>query len=249
MSASREHWRSRALVNAGNRIRRLKAEGASEEVVRANQREVFRQAAVFLAELLGPDVHYEILSSEHPTDFAAQFLHAVRPIFPSPPAPNGVFWAEVIGELGRLSFGDEPELLKPQSRLPGQRAKPAYLAQLRLNALEWAEFFRSQGLGAKDYQPAIQLAFGSDWDAIRHWKSSITKVLGEKTVARALSYAPDGFFVDWRKWHRSIADPLEISGDSYRREIGLQSLPDEVIHGEWEKLTRSLSVHFGPPDF
>lgn len=235
-------------MHAGDRIRRLKSSGASEDVIRENQKEVWRRGASFLADLIGPEAYPEILTGEYAMEYAAVYLHALRPLFPTPPDPAGIFWSELLNEIGRLPYGDEPSLLKPEARSPGQPTRPAKIAFLRLRALEWADFWKSVGARPKDYQRAIELAFGTDWDAIRHWPKSIIKVIGRTTFDQWLMYAPDGYFIDHRSGHVTLMDPLRSDGEWYRSAIGLSDLSDDVIHKEWENLTRSLSVHAGLSD-
>lgn len=245
MSASKEHWQAMALVNAGERIRRLKRAGVSEDIIRENQREVWRRGARFLLDLIGRESFFEVLEGEHSMDYAVVCLNALRPLFPFPPSESGVFWTELIGEIGRLSYGDEPEIIKPEPRLPGQPARPAKIALLRLRALEWAAFWKATDARPILYQRAIGLAFGAEWDAIRHWSASIIKVIGQRTLAEHLATAPNGYFIPDRDWHQTLMDPLWIDGTSYRAAIGLPELSGDVVHREWEKLTRSLSVHVG----
>lgn len=176
-------------------------------------------------------------------DYAASFLNTLRPLFPETPAPNGIFWAEFISEIGRLSFGDDPKIVRPEPRLPGQPARPVQMSFCRLRALEWAAFLKARGAEPKSFQRAIELAFGADWDAIRHWPKSISKVIGQQRMERDLAFAIDGYFVDRRHWHTTLMDPLRIDGEWYRSEIGLPAMSEEVIHTSWENLTRSLSVH------
>lgn len=242
MSASREHWKAQALKNAGERIRRLKKDGADRHVILENQRDVLRQSAKFVRELLGDDV-LPVLGSEHkPTDYVAWYLSTIREVFPSS-AEDAYFWTTVIDEIDRMQFGDAPEIIKHDTRQPGQNKKRALLATRRLRALEWAAFFKAEGARPMHYQRAISLSFGPDWDSIRHWRKSAEKVLGPARVERQLRYAHDGFFVERHKWHRSIMDPLRTDGDFYRLAAGIAELNEKVIDAEWEKLTSILSLH------
>lgn len=241
MSASREHWKAKALQNAGERIRRLKAAKADDAVVRANQREIMRQAAEFVADLLGDDA-FPNFEGGHPCDYIAWYLNTLSPLFPSL-YDTGDFWPDVIDEIARMQFGDEPEIVKPEPRLRGQPVKPALVATRRLRALEWAAYFKSLGARPMHFQQAIRLAFGADWDAIRHWQGSISNVIGKRRVAKALTDAAGGYFIQYRKWHKSICDPLWIDGMFYRVAVGMPEMSEDLIHTEWEKLCAILSVH------
>ena len=241
MSASREHWKAKALQNAGERIRRLKAAKADDAVVLANQRDVMRQAAEFVSDLLGDDA-IPNFEGGHPCDYIAWYLNTLRPLFPSL-YDEGDFWPDVIDEIGRMQFGDEPDILKPGPRLPGSPVKPALVATRRLRALEWASYFKSMGARPMHFQRAISLAFGTDWDAIRHWQASIGNVLGERWLERALTDAKDGYFIQHRNWHKSICDPLWIDGTFYRSAVGIPEVSKKLINTEWEKLCAILSLH------
>ena len=243
MKNSKEHWRAKALLNAGDRLRSLKKANVPANVLRQNQREVWRLGAKFLADLIGPNAYLEMQEDEHPINYASNFFHALRPIFPSPPHPDGIFWNEIFSEIDRMPYGDEPDILRPNVRSPGQPTQPAKLAFFRMRALEWAKFWKNVGAQPKHYQRAIALAFGSDWDAIRHWPDSIRKVIGQDNFDRWIANAADGYFIDHRDWHVTVMDPLKIDGFWYRSAIGLPEMSDKVVHGEWENLTRSLSVH------
>jgi len=236
------HWKAQALKNAGSRISRLKAAEAAPSVVRSNQSEVLRQAAEFVADLIGEDAFPELGDGQASADFVAWYLSVLRPLFPGRMGQFD-FWPSVIDEIARLPFGDEPDLLKPERRLPGQSSKPGLLALRRLRALEWGAYFKGNGARPMHFQKAIGLSFGAEWDAIRHWRESIVKVVGERRLASALSYAPSGYFIESRKWHKSICDPLWGDGILYRGLIGLPDMSDEVFHGEWEELRTMLSVH------
>ena len=216
--------------------------GASEAVVRANQREVIRQAATFLADLIGEDSPITIGSGEEPLSYLASYLRLIRPLFPMGFGDDH-FWNEIIDEIWRMPYGDEPSILKPKARLPGQPARPALIATRRLKALEWAAYFNANNLKPADYQSAISLAFGSDWDTIRHWQKSVSKTLGHKSLERALDSAAGGYFIAWRRWHKSIMDPLWIDGLLYRDAVGVTGQDKEVIHDEWERLTLKLSMY------
>lgn len=242
MSESREHWKAQALKNAGARIRRLKAAGAPLHVVRVNQRDVLRQSAQFVRELIGDDVLPVFEGGAHPTDYVSWYLQAIRELFPSS-REDGYFWATVIDEIDRMQFGDEPELVKRAARQRGQNEKPALLATRRLRALEWAAFFKAAGAKPMHYQKAIVLAFGPEWDSIRHWRKSVAGILGSNRVERSLSYARDGYFIEARKWHSSIMDPLRVDGEFYRHAASIGQINEKVIHAEWENLTSILSLH------
>lgn len=242
MSASREHWKAHALKNAGARIRRLREAGAAPNVIRENQRDVLRQSARFLRELLGEEALPVFQAGSHPTDYVAWYLSTIRELLPSS-TEDAHFWATVIDEIDRMQFGDEPELIKPVTRNTGQKAKPARLAIRRLRALEWAAYFKAQKARPMHYQKAISLAFGADWDRIRHWRTSAAKVLGAERVERSIIYAKDGYFVEARRWHRSIMDPLRIDGHFYRHAAGTKEMDERLIHSEWENLTSILSLH------
>lgn len=195
-----------------------------------------------MRELIGEEVLPIFEPDKHPTDYVAWYLSTIRALLPSS-VEDGHFWSSVIDEIDRMQFGDEPEVIKRADKLPGQKEKPALLATRRLRALEWAAFFKAQLARPMDYQKAISLAFGAEWDSIRHWRKSAEKVLGRARVERTLRYALDGFFVDARDWHQSIMDPLKIDGNFYRHAAGIASINEEVIHAEWEELTAILSLH------
>lgn len=247
MSASREHYRAMAIIEAGKRLRRLKQSAADPEVIRRNEREVWSNATRFLSDLLGEGVHPEKLEYEHPLSYARLYLHLLYPLFPKEDAV-GVFWRELLGELGRMPYGDEPSILKPEPRLPGQSSTPARLAFSKLRAHEWATFFKAQGARPADYQKAIAAVFGADWDAIRHWRNSVARTVGRETVNQRLEYATDGYFIEDRKWHRSVFDPLVGDGNFHRMIVGLSDFDPAFSTGEWEKLQLRISMQIQAED-
>ena len=240
MSASREHWQALSLKNGGNRIRRLKSSGADIEINRANQRDLLRNAASFVAQLVGS----EALPNYHPGDnvpeIFAWYLNILKPLFPGQQEFD--FWPYIIDEVARMPFGDDPEILVPEKKMPGQPKQPGLLAFRRLRALEWGVFFKARGVRASDFQAAISLCFATDWDAIRHWQGSISKVIGAHRVYESLSFADRGYFIEHRDWHRSISEPLFFDGELYRLAKGIPAMSQHVIDSDWEKLKPKLSI-------
>ena len=240
MSESREHKTAMALIKAGDRIRRLKAKGADTESIQQEQRKVMRDAANFVVELIGKDCLWTFEGNQAPASFVAAYLRVLNPLF-TPVNPADLFWKTVIDEMDRLEFGDEPDIFKPAARQPGQNPRPAELAIGRLRALEWAVYMKGSGLRPASFQKLIALAFGADWDAIRHWRRSICKVLGKETTEHALMFASQGYFIERRDWHMSYADALWIDGLFYRVVVGLDKM-SKADSGEWDILTASLSL-------
>ena len=241
MSDSKIYWQALALKNAGARIQRMIEDGVTGQTLRLNQREVLRQGAKFLRSLIGEPSLPKMSDSSFPTAHIGWYLRVIDPLLPDEGLSPSL-WETVIDECTRMPFGDEPDLLRPEPRKPGQPSQPALVAMRRVRALEWAEYFQAHGIRPKYYQPAISLSFGADWDSVRHWRTSASKTLGDLRVERILRDARDGYFIRQKEWHSSPIDPLWADGVFYRKAVGITELTHDSFHIKLEDLAPILSI-------
>ncbi|WP_157093122.1 hypothetical protein [Paraurantiacibacter namhicola] len=183
--------------------------------------ELARHAAALIGDVCGDWIKVSELDADSKLEYAVLSLQIWQPAIAMHDR-NDFFWDNLIDELQRLPFGDEPEVLKPAKRPPGSHSQPAKLSFRRLTALIWAGYLKSKGVKPADFRRDISLAYGADWDAIRKWRQSCSKVLGSSIVERNLEYAPQavGIRDDFPAYHQS----LYANGAVYRELMGLPKL-------------------------
>lgn len=103
------------------------------------------------------------------------------------------FWDEVISELMRLKFGDQPEMLKPAFRKQNQHPQGGRVMFMRLTAVGWQEFFRKNYPNdADNYQTEIAEAYGVQFDTIQKWRVRVKKFFGSDFFSGWLAHASSG---------------------------------------------------------
>ncbi|NJC04605.1 hypothetical protein GGQ97_000398 [Sphingomonas kaistensis] len=125
----------------------------------------------------------------------------------------------VLEELENLSYGEVGEVFRAPPLKPSQRHNRGKLAKLRLKALAWEKWLRSeQSLSALHSHMAVAAAFKTDWDAIRKWRASCVQILGPSLVKWSLEQAAKGnqpgyaLLGDWKS-------ALEYDGESYQQAL------------------------------
>ena len=216
-------FRLGALLNGRERLQRLADPNneASPDTIRINRIELVRQAASFIGDICGDWIKLSELDADSPIDYAVLALQMWQPAIAMHDA-HDFFWDDLIDELQRLPFGDEPELLTPAKRPPGSHHQPAKLSFKRLSALIWAGFLKSKAVKPAIFKRDISLAYGADWDAIRKWRQSCARVLGDSFIERRLDRAAQGIGVpdEFPAYHAA----LFANGAAYRELVGMPKL-------------------------
>lgn len=188
----------------------------------------FKAGITLLVSALGP-MRFNMLpplSSE--TKRAREVLWAwlvrLRHLLPTP--QGGLFGSvptikldQILEELLDLNLGDQGSFFAAAPRKPGQSRKAGKLARLRLKALAWERYLRSQGLKPGEAQGKVSVAYGASWNTIEKWQRRIcVPLLQEWFVDFALSSADAGqppSFV----WLRTPEDALRADGLEYRQTL------------------------------
>lgn len=219
-------WRLEALLNGVERIQRMAEREEDASVISQNRLDLCKQAAKLIGDVCGDWVKISENDATDPLDYLALSMRIWQPAL-AMHDENDYFWDDVISEIERLPYGDEPEIIRPAPRSRGEHQQPAKLAFLRLSALQWAAFLKARDIKPKVYRGQITTAYGSDWEAMRKWRDLASRVLGsdyvERAVARAVQgYAMPGNFPDY-------FDALVRSGAHYRQLMGLPPAPDALL--------------------
>ena len=221
-------WRIEALANGVDRIKRL-ADPENEPpdgVIRRNRIDLIRQAASLVADVCGDWVKTSELDAPDITSYLSLTLQLWQPVIAMHDAGDSI-WDEVISEIDRLRFGDEPEILRAVPRPPGSHRQPAKLTYERLSALRWAAFLKSLDTPARIVHFHISLAYGTDWDAIRKWRGAAEKLFGAPYVLRALEEAASGWWIS--EGDGDYLTRLHAFGSRYRQLVGIPPLEFETF--------------------
>jgi hypothetical protein len=214
-------WRMDALLNGVLRIQRLAEREETHEVILRNRIDLCRQAARLIADACGDWVKLSENDANSPLEYVSLSLEVWQPVLAMHDEYD-FFWDDVIDEIVRLPFGDEPEIFKPAPRQRGEHSQPARLTLRRLTALQWADFLRSRGIRPNQFKMQISLAYGADWDAIRKWKSAAESKFGLEFVSRRLAWAREGYGLDFA-FPDYLAN-LHAYGEDFREVAGLRSI-------------------------
>lgn len=219
-------WRLEALLNGVLRIQRMAQREEPCEFIQRNRIDLCRQAAKLIGDICGDWVKLTENDSDTPLGFVAFSLRVWQPVLDMQDEYS-YFWEDLIDEIERLPYGDEPELLRPAVRNRGEHSQPARIAQCRLAALQWAKFLKSKQIRPKQYKQEICLAFGPDWETIRKWQNSVERTLGAPSVAWRLEAASEGYGLSFEfpDYHRA----LHYYGAHYRRVAGLGEIDFSVF--------------------
>lgn len=147
-------------------------------------------------------------------------------------APNWSWWVENLSmELSLLESGDEPDLLSPAPRKPGQGKRPGRIAFLRTQALQWLEYMRTHRIERMVRNDLVSKAYGADPESIRKWRKACERILGEDTVrwrieaTRRRGWVPDSFLNVDEQGKVSLSergkDALKENGKTYREFISI----------------------------
>lgn len=227
-------WRVEALANGVLRIQAMAHRDEPTNVIRQNRYDLCRQAAKLINDICGDWVKLAPeTDAKTPVDFVALSLFVWMPVLAMNDRKD-FFWSDVLDEIERLKFGDEPEILRPVPRMRGEHRQPGKLARSRANALMWAEYLKSKGLKPREYKAQINLAFGADWDAIRKWRESVARVYSQNYLDSRLKEATSGY------WLPSAAENhlvfLHMHGHEYREIVGLPELPLDAFLTSFGKI-------------
>lgn len=221
--------RTEALLNARATFERAMARGPIEPAedephweVRMEQRayQIFLEADRLFADLIGETAFKTIFPDDPSSQSAsmkrwelARRLSVFKRLLSEPR------WGEVLRaltlEIRDMDGGDQPNVLYPERRSPGQAKQPTKVARMRLRALCWHEHLRSKGIETNRRQTAIASAYRTAWDSIRRWRDSCETVFGKQDVATQLRYASHDWYWDWSDEGIEWAAALETDGGDY----------------------------------
>lgn len=220
-------WRLEALINGVERIKRMAEKEEPGATIRQNRLDLCAQAARLVGDICGDWVKLSEIDAEAPIEYIALSLRIWQPVLAMHDEYD-FFWDDVISEIERLPFGDEPEILRPASRSRGVHQQPAKLAFYRLAALRWAAYLKARGIKPSIYRRQISTAFGSDWEAMRKWRSLAARVLGEDYIDLALKLASTGYAMPANS--SDYFDALVHVGSIYRELVGLPQASAAVLN-------------------
>jgi hypothetical protein len=148
------------------------------------------------------------------------WLTRLRRLFPTTPGMFGamstITLEELLHELEDLDLGDQGTIFAPRQRKAGQKPKQGKLARLRLRALAWERFLRSQGDRPGAAQAKVSSAYGESWNTIEKWKKRVcVPLLGEWRVNFELGWADRGE----QPTIRLLGDALVADGAEYRATL------------------------------
>lgn len=242
-----EHERNRLhlllddIISSGEKLEserhKLESENGRQELAREGT-EIFSKAAELFSALVS-EFSSEVAFGAFPnTDDPDRFrwmaldrLHEkLTFLAPVLGAPNWQWWVDnFLDELALLRSGDEPTILKPAKRKPGQGKRPGRVAFLRCQALQWLEYMRAHGIKRKErhslVREAYSEAYGLDSDTIRKWRGLCEKTLGKNNVSRRLAaaqqtgWAPENYLTVGEKGMPTLSEQgkaaLQENGETY----------------------------------
>lgn len=213
-------WRTEALLNGVLRIQRLSDPflDAPSDVLQQNRIDLCSQAAKLIADICGDWVKLSEGDADTIPEYIALSLRTWQPVL-AMHDEGDFWWDDIIDEIERLQFGDEPEIFVPAPRPPGSNRQPAKIASQRISALQWAKYLGTRGIKPYAYKRQISLAYGTDWEAIRKWRIAAEKLFGEDFVGRRLADAADGYGAAFI--FPEYGNRLFRYGSAYREAIGL----------------------------
>lgn len=224
--------RAKAELKAGDSKRHTPNERPE---LSGRARDIYAEAANLLAELIDDDVS-EFAFGAYPEIYDPDrirwkaigiFVEKLSYFHQVLGSPNWSWWVDNLSmELTLLESGDEPYLLSPAPRKPGQGKRPGRIALLRTQALQWLEYMRSHGIKRTERNDLVSKAFGADPETIRQWRKSSAKVLNEDTVRRRIEattrrgWAPDSYLTIDENGKPSLSESgkqaLRENGETYR---------------------------------
>jgi len=115
--------------------------------------------------------------------------------------------SSIAGDLHAIAKGDAPYFLR---QIDGPKRKYR-AASAKLQALCWDAFLRSAGYSESSRHAAISEAYGTEWDTISRWPSTVRKVLGKDLVDKHIRVSSrqgakmgDAWRQDESRWRKEL---------------------------------------------
>jgi hypothetical protein len=236
----RKHWHARLdeLLDLRERLEQARTEGAQELGGSVDQEDILdaiEYVAAFINALFGNLIELDPRGFETPADYVETVLQPWHVAFGNGEVAK-LFWLNILSELIRFEFGDEPVWLRPRPRRRGENARPGKLALARMSALAWNVLLERKGLEPKQYRAALQSAYGPNWDAMRKWKESLLWEVDKGTVDWAIHHMALTYEQSLEDWELPFA--IYFGGMNFRLLTGTRIRP----FAEYQKTVRELGL-------